>query len=137
MALQVLVLSPFRKPNFEASCFAIQNSAAKGRVKPKSIFTLLQCFGDAGSPTSLVHPVTLNQLSPHLAPAWEPNLHAGGYSCKTVFTRARIYNGASYLANHLTANDYYAEGEKVTGHWIGRGAELLRGATNKLRPWHR
>jgi hypothetical protein len=42
-----------------------------------------------------------------------------------VFTRARIYNGASYLANHLTANDYYAEGEKVTGHWIGRGAELL------------
>jgi conjugative relaxase-like TrwC/TraI family protein len=42
-----------------------------------------------------------------------------------VFTRARIYNGASYLANHLSANDYYAEGEKVTGHWIGRGAELL------------
>ena len=42
-----------------------------------------------------------------------------------MFTRARIYNGASYLANHLTANDYYAEGEKVTGHWIGRGAELL------------
>jgi hypothetical protein len=58
--------------------FAIQNSAAKGRVKLKSIFTPLQCFGDAGSLTSLVHPVTLNQLSPHLAPVWEPNLHGGG-----------------------------------------------------------
>jgi hypothetical protein len=77
MALRVLVLSPFRKPNFEASAFAIQNSAAKGRVKMKSIFTPLQCFG-AGSLTSLVHPVTLNQLSPHLAPVWEPNLHGGG-----------------------------------------------------------
>jgi len=42
-----------------------------------------------------------------------------------VFTRARIYNGASYLANHLSANDYYAEGEKVAGRWIGHGAELL------------
>jgi len=42
-----------------------------------------------------------------------------------VFTRARICNGASYLANHLSANDYYAEGEKVTGRWIGRAAELL------------
>ena len=42
-----------------------------------------------------------------------------------MFTRARIYNGASYLGNHLVCNDYYAEGEKVTGCWIGRGAELL------------
>jgi len=27
--------------------FVIQNSAAKGRVKMKSIFTTPQCFGDA------------------------------------------------------------------------------------------
>jgi hypothetical protein len=58
--------------------FAIQNAAAMGRVKLKSIFTPLQCFGDAGSFTPLVHPVTLKQLSPHLAPVWEPNLHGGG-----------------------------------------------------------
>jgi conjugative relaxase-like TrwC/TraI family protein len=30
------------------------------------------------------------------------------------------------LAQHLAANDYYAEGEKVTGHWIGQGAEYLQ-----------
>jgi conjugative relaxase-like TrwC/TraI family protein len=42
-----------------------------------------------------------------------------------VFTRAKIYGGERYLKNHLSANDYYAEGEKVVGHWIGRGATLL------------
>jgi hypothetical protein len=29
--------------------FIIQNAPAMGRVKMKSIFTPLQCFGDAGS----------------------------------------------------------------------------------------
>src|SRR5689334_17198662 len=42
-----------------------------------------------------------------------------------MFTRARIYGGETYLKNHLSANDYYAEGEKVIGRWVGRGAELL------------
>src|SRR5208282_1507755 len=42
-----------------------------------------------------------------------------------MFTRAKIFGGGSYLKNHLTQNDYYAEGEKVTGHWIGHGAEWL------------
>ena len=42
-----------------------------------------------------------------------------------MFTRAKIFGGGSYLKNHLTQNDYYAEGEKVTGHWIGNGAEWL------------
>jgi conjugative relaxase-like TrwC/TraI family protein len=42
-----------------------------------------------------------------------------------MFTRAKIFGGGSYLKNHLTRNDYYAEGEKVTGHWIGHGAEWL------------
>lgn len=39
-----------------------------------------------------------------------------------MFTRAKICNGATYLANHLSANDYYAEGQKVTGVWIGKAA---------------
>ena len=43
-----------------------------------------------------------------------------------VFTRAKIYGGERYLKNHLSANDYYAEGEKVVGRWLGRGAEFLR-----------
>lgn len=38
---------------------------------------------------------------------------------------AKIRDGSSYLGNHLSANDYYAEGEKVFGQWIGRGAVLL------------
>jgi len=42
-----------------------------------------------------------------------------------MFTRAKIFGGGSYLKNHLAQNDYYAEGEKVTGHWIGQGAEWL------------
>jgi len=42
-----------------------------------------------------------------------------------VFTRAKIYGGERYLKNHLSANDYYAEGEKVVGRWVGRGAESL------------
>ena len=32
-----------------------------------------------------------------------------------MFTRAKIYNGGTYLKNHLRANDYYSKGERVTG----------------------
>jgi conjugative relaxase-like TrwC/TraI family protein len=42
-----------------------------------------------------------------------------------MFTCAKIKNGKTYLSKHLTANDYYNEKEHVTGHWIGRGAEML------------
>ncbi len=42
-----------------------------------------------------------------------------------MFTSAKIRNGSTYLANHLSANDYYAKGEKVTGEWVGQGAESL------------
>jgi len=47
------------------------------------------------------------------------------YSLKNVFTQAKIFGGATYFKNHLAQTDYYAEGEKVMGHWIGRGAEWL------------
>ena len=39
-----------------------------------------------------------------------------------MFTMAKIMNGSSYLGNHLVANDYYCEEEKVSGQWIGKGA---------------
>ncbi|MCE0521373.1 MAG: relaxase domain-containing protein [Methylacidiphilales bacterium] len=42
-----------------------------------------------------------------------------------MFTRAKIYNGGTYLKNHLRANDYYSKGERVTGEWVGIGAEKL------------
>ena len=42
-----------------------------------------------------------------------------------MFTRGKIFGGATYFKNHLVQNDYYAEGEKVTGHWMGQGAEWL------------
>src|ERR1039458_5036648 len=38
--------------------------------------------------------------------------------------RARS-NGTGYSARHLEHSDYYAEGERVTGQWQGRGAEML------------
>jgi len=42
-----------------------------------------------------------------------------------MFTRAKIYGGDSYFKNHLSANDYYAEGERIAGRWIGQGAVAL------------
>ncbi len=42
-----------------------------------------------------------------------------------MFTCAKIRDGSSYLSNHLAANDYYCEGEHVTGRWIGKGSTLL------------
>ncbi len=43
---------------------------------------------------------------------------------------AKIRDGSTYLDNHLCANDYYAEGEKITGQWQGGLAEQL-GLTGK------
>jgi hypothetical protein len=50
-----------------------------------------------------------------------------------MFTSAKIRNGSTYLENHLSANDYYAKGERVTGQWLGKGAESL-GLSGEVRP---
>jgi conjugative relaxase-like TrwC/TraI family protein len=34
-------------------------------------------------------------------------------------------DGKGYASRHLEHRDYYAEGERVVGHWFGRGAKLL------------
>jgi len=52
-------------------------------------------------------------------------LHIAGKSNYFMFTSAKIRNGSTYLSNHLSANDYYAKGEKVTGQWVGKGSESL------------
>lgn len=42
-----------------------------------------------------------------------------------MLTIKALAGGDTYVARHLSNNDYYAVGETVTGEWIGRGAELL------------
>ena len=54
-------------------------------------------------------------------------------SSDSMFTSAKIRNGSTYLANHLSANDYYAKGERVKGEWVGKGAESL-GLSGEVRP---
>ena len=54
-------------------------------------------------------------------------------SSDSMFTSAKIRNGSTYLDNHLSANDYYAQGERVTGEWLGKGAESL-GLSGEVRP---
>jgi conjugative relaxase-like TrwC/TraI family protein len=42
-----------------------------------------------------------------------------------MLTIRAMSDGKGYSARHLEHSDYYAEGERVTGCWHGRGAELL------------
>jgi len=42
-----------------------------------------------------------------------------------MLTIRAMSDGTGYSARHLEHSDYYAEGERVTGQWQGRGAELL------------
>jgi conjugative relaxase-like TrwC/TraI family protein len=50
-----------------------------------------------------------------------------------MFTSAKIHSGSTYLVSHLSANDYYAKGERVTGEWVGEGAGSL-GLSGEVRP---
>jgi conjugative relaxase-like TrwC/TraI family protein len=42
-----------------------------------------------------------------------------------MLTIRAMSDGKGYAARHLEHSDYYAEGERVVGHWQGRGAQLL------------
>src|SRR5271167_5040361 len=42
-----------------------------------------------------------------------------------MLTIRAMSNGAGYSVRHLQHSDYYAEGERVTGQWQGRGAKML------------
>ncbi len=50
-----------------------------------------------------------------------------------MFTMAKIRDGSTYLAKHLSANDYYAEEEKVPGVWVGKAAAAL-GLSGEVAP---
>src|SRR5215472_9333860 len=49
-----------------------------------------------------------------------------------MLTIRAMTDGSGYSARHLQHSDYYAEGERITGQWQGRGAELL-GVFGKVR----
>jgi conjugative relaxase-like TrwC/TraI family protein len=51
-----------------------------------------------------------------------------------MFTCAAVRNGSKYLAEHLTANDYYCKEETVLGVWVGQGAEILGIEGQKIGP---
>lgn len=42
-----------------------------------------------------------------------------------MITAAQISDGGWYMTHHLSSNDYYSEGETVSGFWLGKGAEKL------------
>src|SRR5713101_2649585 len=42
-----------------------------------------------------------------------------------MLTIRAMSNGRGYSAHHLVHSDYYAEGQRVVGHWQGRGAVEL------------
>ncbi|MBL8227358.1 MAG: relaxase domain-containing protein [Bryobacterales bacterium] len=42
-----------------------------------------------------------------------------------MLTIRAMSGGTGYAARHLEKNDYYAENERVVGHWFGKGAERL------------
>ncbi len=42
-----------------------------------------------------------------------------------MLTIRALSGGETYASRHLSANDYYAEGERIRGQWMGHGAELL------------
>ena len=42
-----------------------------------------------------------------------------------MLTIRAMSDGKGYSSRHLEHSDYYAEGERVVGHWQGHGAELL------------
>jgi conjugative relaxase-like TrwC/TraI family protein len=49
-----------------------------------------------------------------------------------MLTIRAMSDGSGYSARHLQHSDYYAEGERISGHWQGRGAELL-GLSGEVR----
>jgi conjugative relaxase-like TrwC/TraI family protein len=50
----------------------------------------------------------------------------------TAKTQYNLKNAEEYFAEHLAVGDYYDEGQRVSGDWIGLGAERL-GLSGKVR----
>ena len=50
----------------------------------------------------------------------------------TAKTQYNLTNAREYFEEHLCVGDYYDEGQRVAGQWIGTGAEQL-GLSGKVR----
>ena len=50
----------------------------------------------------------------------------------TAKTQYSLKHAQEYFEEHLCVGDYYDEGQRVVGQWIGAGAEQL-GLTGKIR----
>ena len=50
----------------------------------------------------------------------------------TAKTQYSLTNAKGYFEEHLCVGDYYDEGQRVAGEWIGLGAERL-GLSGKVR----
>ena len=50
----------------------------------------------------------------------------------TAKTQYNLKNAEEYFEEHLAVGDYYDEGQRVAGEWIGLGAERL-GLAGKVR----
>ena len=53
-------------------------------------------------------------------------------SVVTAKTQYNLKNAREYFEEHLCVGDYYNEGQRVAGEWIGLGAERL-GLSGKVR----
>jgi len=51
-----------------------------------------------------------------------------------VWTMGKMRDGAQWLSNHYAANDYYCEGEKVVGAWVGKCAEIFGIEGHSIEP---
>jgi conjugative relaxase-like TrwC/TraI family protein len=49
-------------------------------------------------------------------------------TCPMLTSKAQYHlgNAKEYFESHLRVGDYYTEGQRLTGEWIGKGAERLR-----------
>ena len=50
----------------------------------------------------------------------------------TAKTQYNLKNAREYFEEHLCVGDYYDEGQRVSGEWLGLGAERL-GLSGKVR----
>jgi conjugative relaxase-like TrwC/TraI family protein len=67
-------------------------------------------------------------LSLHKIPSWIWQ----AVSVLTAKTQYNLQNAREYFEEHLCVGDYYDEGQRVSGEWVGTGAEQL-GLTGKVR----
>lgn len=88
---------------------------------------LTQVRQNAKKPSRGINPARPHDQSvPEYSPVMMLRVKASPFAPKReMITVSQIRNGEGYLSRHLSANDYYSEGERVQGYWLGNSAEKL------------